>query len=252
VTLHAFTSRPHLVEHFAPVRLSKMTPEWWKNTPLHLEPDRRKPPNLPPHVPPPSRELALTVKHCYAIRELFSRAVLLRLWADYVVMVAADGRTSAHCPMPPRYGEQHPPTQYPGMLNGWAHYKFMCPWLLYTDEPLHFYYTHPFYQLANPGRFQVMPGVTEFHWQNHAHANCVFPVGNTMAEVAFSAGAPMAYLIPMDDVNVTVKAEQVSEHEYESMIATRQVSFHHHRLSRDHDITLHKARRWRWWPGTRP
>lgn len=247
VTLHAFTARPHLVEHFAPVRLSKMTPDWWKTTPLNLDPDRRRaPPNPPPHAPPPSKELSLSVKHCYAIRELFSRAVLLRLWADYVVMVAPDGRTSAHCPMPPKYGEQHPPAQYPGMVRGWAHYKFMSPWLLYTDVPMHFYYAHPFYHYDNPGRFQVMPGITEFHWQNHAHANCVFPIGTAMSEVSFSAGDPIAYLVPMEDVNITIKAEEVSEQEFDRMLSTRHVSFHHHKLNRTHDITLRKRRSWRW------
>lgn len=245
VTLRAFTTIPHLVEHFAPIRLSKLTPEWWRKTPLTIpEADLRR---GPPGAPPPSSELAFTVKHCYAIRETLSRAVALRLWADYQVIVMPDGRTYALSPIQAKAGEQHPPSQYPGMLKGWAHHKFVCPWLFHTDEPIHFYYTHPFYHYDDPGRFQVMPGVTEFHWQSHAHANCIFPIGKEKREIAFSCGDPIAYLVPMDEAIVEVKAEQISKEDYDKMIVSRQLSFHHHALNRQHDIRIEPPKkRWRW------
>jgi hypothetical protein len=135
VTLRAFTTIPHLVEHFAPIWLSKLTPEWWRKTPPTIhEADLRR---GPLGAPPPSSELVFTVKHCYAIRETLSRAVALRLRADYQVIVMPDGRTYALSPIQTKAGEQHPPSPYPGKLKGRVHLKFVCPWLFHTDEPIY-------------------------------------------------------------------------------------------------------------------
>jgi len=244
VTLRAFTTVSHLAEHFAPVKLSQVTPEWWKKTPLTVADKDLRP--GPPGAPPPSSELSFTVKHCYAIREVLATGIALRLWSDYQVTVMPSGQTFAQSPQPMKPGEQHPPTQYPGMLAGWAHHKFICPWLLFTEEPLHFYYAHPFYHYSNPGYFQVMPGVTEFHWQNHAHANCVFPVAREKREFSFKVGDVIAYLIPMEDVSIDIKAEKISNTDFNEMISSKQLSFHHHRLNKEYEILAVPKKKWKW------
>ncbi|MCZ8272099.1 MAG: hypothetical protein O9306_16480 [Beijerinckiaceae bacterium] len=129
-------------------------------------------------------------------------------------------------------GEQHPPSQYPGMVSGWGHYKLICPWLLIAEEPVHFHFGHPFYHHPDPGRFQVMPGVTEFHWQHHVHVNAVFPLHKQLSEVGLHVGAPVSYLTPLEDIDVEIRAECVSQDEYDRLDDMTQLSFHHHKLAR--------------------
>jgi hypothetical protein len=244
VILHAYTCVPHIAEFFAPIKMSKLTPEWWVNTPPFVDmKNRPRNPNEPPH----SQELAFTVKHCYALQQLISKAVVHRLWADYMVIVPPDGRVFGRSAMQGMPGEQHPPDQYPGMVNGWAHYKFISPWVYHMDELTPFYFTHPFYHYPDPGRFQTMPGMIEFTYQNHSHTNVLFPVKPEQAEYSFNVGDPIAYLIPMADVQVEVKAEEVSRKEYEKLGTTRQITFHHHDLNRKMDIKINKPEKPRWY-----
>ena len=91
-----------------------------------------------------------------------------------------------------------------------------------------------------------MPGITEFHWQNHVHANCVFPIHKEKQEVAFRVGDPIAYLIPMDEVRIQLTAEEISQEEYDRMTSSRHLSFHHHSLNRERNILAVAKSWWRW------
>jgi hypothetical protein len=49
-------------------------------------------------------------------------------------------------------------------------------------------------------------------------------------------------IVPMEDVHVVVKAQEVSQQEIDRLTATRQLSFHHHKLNQKLGITMKLAR----------
>lgn len=235
LTLRCVTQMEKLADLIPIERLNKQVPDWWKKLPS-------RPDNtglvLPPHTKPGPRSLELTAKHCYALQELWSRAVALPLWYDAIVTVTPDGQAVGFAPAGQKAGEQHPTRQYTGALNkNWAHYKFKCPWLLYTEEFVPWTMNHPFYHYNDPGIWQAMPGITEYKYQHHANVNAVFAVKPEATEYEFHAGDIINYLIPMADIDVKVVCEQVTRDEYERLQYSTKLSFHHHKFCKAHDVS---------------
>jgi len=215
-----FTQEDGLVELFAPQKLSRFTPDWWKNTPSTLPEVKGSKTRTP-------AKLRKTAKHCYSIQKTFEAAIAFPLWCDAFVEVLPDGRTTGVAPSNQKgLGEQHPTEQYPGLLNrDWANYKFGSPWVSYTEENIQFWMTDPFYHKQNRD-WQTMPGVIEFYHQHHTNVNTILrtpplPKKGQKGkgfQYEFHAGDIMAYFVPrVGDRKITIKAEQVSEKEWQRL-----------------------------------
>lgn len=212
-----------LVEFAAPQALSKTTPQWWKDTPAYydLPKDAKWARGDFPHSLKP-KKLNKTAKHCYAIQEVFKRGIGFPLWKDMFVCIDQAGKAHSLGPsMGNKLGEQHPDVQYPNLLSAeWVNFKFNSDWIAYTNKPVHFYLNHPFYHWQNP-QFQTMPGVIEFYHQHTTNINTVMrrpisPDNKPMAiEHEFNLGDMMAYLMPMTEDKIKVRAEQVTRDEFE-------------------------------------
>lgn len=224
VVLRFITKNDGLVDLFPPKPLSQCVPTWWKNTPSYLESPSVDPRTKKPIVPRPSK-LQKTVKHCYSIQKTLERGIALPLWQDMYITVDHNGKAHPVGPAqaPNTLGEQHPKAQYPGLLSDdWVNFKFKGGWLAYTEEYVPFYMTNPFYHMQDH-QWQAMPGVIEFHHQHNLNVNTILrkPEGTNEApkaiEYEFKAGDTLAYLVPMTDRKIIIKAEQVSEKEYEKL-----------------------------------
>lgn len=218
-----FTKNDGLVDLFPPQPLSRVIPDWWKNTPALLEPheeDRKRFPYRP-------KKLHKSAKYCWSLQKTLELGIAFPLWRDMFVTVDHTGR--AH-PMTGsgqperRLGEQHPKAQYPGLLtDDWVNFKFNAEWMAYTEEPVNFYMTHPFYHMKDRN-WECMPGVIEFYWQHNLNINTILrkPKGTdkkpTAIEYEFLAGTVMNYFIPMvQDRKLVIKAEQVTEREWDKL-----------------------------------
>jgi hypothetical protein len=238
------TAEEPVLEFASPRPLSKNSPEWWKNTAAYYEGGEgptSSPSSLPPGLKP--KKLKKTVKHCYAIQEIFKRGIELPLWRDYFVMVDQNGKAYPITPgNKPHSGDQHPEVQYPNLLaEDWVNFKFVSPWVAYTKKPIHFYMNHPFYHWKN-AQFQTMPGVLEFYHQHTTNINTILrrPIsqeGIPMAiEHEFACGDTMAYLMPMSEDKIKIRTELVSQSEMEKARRGHQVFFSAARKFRKENI----------------
>ena len=218
-----FTQRDGLVDLFPPQPISQCIPEWWKKTPSLLE----SPPNQDPRHLFRPKKLNKSVKHCWSIQKTLELGIAFPLWEDNFITVDHNG--TVH-PMRPngspdaRLGEQHPKRQYPGLLNDdLVNWKFNAEWMAYTEEPMNFYMTQPFYHMQDRS-WECMPGVIEFYHQHNLNINTVLrkPKGTDEKPAAiqyeFNAGTVMNYFMPMmHDRKLIIKAEQVTKREWEKL-----------------------------------
>jgi len=216
ITLYAFTSVPTLAEVFPPVELTKCFPEWWRNLPSHatLPQSNGRAVSQPP-----------TIKHCYALQELFKRGIGLRLWRDVFVTIEADGNVVSDGPKAKtvRLGTSHPSFQFPNAFNTTTqHYKFFSPWSFVCEQAVHFTMTHPMYHQRDPFRFHTMTGLVEFRHQHSTEINILLPrVAGQRTELSFTAGEMMAYLVPMSASPVKIIAEEISAAEMDRVNAAK-------------------------------
>jgi hypothetical protein len=220
ITLYAFTSVPTLAEVFPPVELTKCVPDWWRSLPSYA--NVTLPKEHAVSRPP-------TIKHCYALQQLFKCGIGLRLWRDHFVTLAADGTVVADAPngAAVRIGMTHPTFQFPQAFNATTqHYKFFSPWSFVCEQPVHFTMTHPIYHQRDPFRFHTMTGVVEYRHQHSTAINVLLPrVPDQRIELSFAAGEMMAYLLPMSPSPIKVIAEEISQAEMDRVNAAKHFSF---------------------------
>ena len=208
-----FTCQDAIADLFPPRKLSQATPDWWRKTPSLLAEEkdasldhlRRGMVQMP-------KKMRKSSKHCYAIQKTFEHAIGFPLWSDVIVEVGADDRVAAMAPgksqnMPGKGGpgEQHPRSQYPGLLpRDWCNWKFNSAWIAYTEEPVLFWMCDPFYHKENRD-WQSMNGVIEFYHQHNLNVNTILrkppkPAegeSETRLQYNFNAGEMIAYFVPM-------------------------------------------------------
>ena len=226
VKLRALTAVPRLADFLPVTKLSRSTPEWWRDLPSTYElPKPPSPPGKPAPPPPPRPQTQLSAKHCYAMQETFKNGLGIPLWADHVVSLTPDGKVNAMAPGKGKPGTQHPSAQFTGMLApNSAHFKFTSPWWLVCEQSVHFWMCHPFYHQRDPFRYHAMPGSVEYRNQHSTNVNVIFQKPAEPRDIDFAAGEMLCYLIPMTDVRVDLVVEEVSEAEIERVNYTRNIT----------------------------
>jgi len=237
-----FTQNYGLVETFPPLPLNQCIPEWWRNTESYIDHSKTPPEENPEggNARNPAnllmrpKKLNKSVKHCWAIQKTLELGIGFPLWSDYMLSVNNKGGIMPFGPNPNsnrNAGEQHPKVQYPGLLsNEFCNWKFNAPWVAYTEEPVNFYMTHPFYHMKTR-EWESMPGVIEFFWQHNLNVNTILRLPKaeptkkgqkpklTVKEFEFKAGTMLNYFIPMVETGrkIIVEPMQVTEHEWKKL-----------------------------------
>lgn len=207
-------------------KMSRAVPDWWRRTEPYFEPEIAEADKGKRRMPPKHNR---TVKHCYAFQKLWENSIAIPLWSDFVVTVMPDGKTSGIAPLNPRPGEQHQVVQYPGMISDeWAHFKLVSPWLIYTEEPVQFMLSDPFYHNQQHA-WMTMPGEIEFFYQHHTNINMVFrrtKEAGKGIQYEFNAGDVVAYLSPRTERNFEIVCETVGREELQRLEWAAKLSFH--------------------------
>ena len=237
-----FTQNYGLVETVPPVPLSRCVPDWWRDTESYIDHQKTPMPNVEdgggsknmPGLMFRPKKLNKTVKHCWSIQKTLELGIAFPLWADYIISVNDKGGINPHGPNPHQNrqaGEQHPKVQYPGLFSDeYCNWKFNAPWVAYTEEPVNFYMTQPFYHMKNRD-WEAMPGVIEFYHQHNLNVNTMLrvpkaiptPKGQkpkmTIKEYDFKVGTILNYFIPMVEPGrkVIIEPMQVTEHEWKKL-----------------------------------
>lgn len=236
VVLRAFTSKPRLAEILPPIPLADCLPEWWKQAEAYTENPQK--PKVLSRLP--------TIKHCYAVQELFRRAIGFRLWQDVNLAIETDGQIVSEGPNPKvKPGGYHAVTQFPNAFGATVqHYKFYSPWSFVCEQMVHFAWTHPFYHQRDPFRFQTMDGLVEYRHQHTTNINILIPrPTQDRVELSFTAGEMMAYLIPMTDLPVQVLAEEVDREEFDRINFAMTVTQRQLLFNRRHRVKPYTPRR---------
>ena len=74
-----------------------------------------------------------------------------------------------------------------------------------------------------------MPGVVEFYYQHHANINMIFrrPNGSAGYEYEFRAGDVLAYLFPMFEQDIEIRAETIDQKDYDKLEFAQKIWFGH-------------------------
>jgi hypothetical protein len=218
IVLHAFTSVPRLAEVLPPVRLHQVLPSWWQTLPATITAE---------NSPRAAKTQFQTIKHCYALQQLFARGVALPLWQDIDISIERDGAVASEgAGGRIKVGHPHSRAQYAGAFGSHVwHYKVASPWLFVCDRATHFYWMHPEYHQPDPFRFHTMPGVVEYYHQHETDVNILLPrkPGERM-EVALRAGEMLCYMVAASDANLVLRVEEVTEAEFNRINYARNVT----------------------------
>lgn len=178
--LEIYGPNQQLIDLFAPVRMKDSVPSWYKSMPKGQQ----------------------NVSHCLGMRELYSAGLMFPLWSDYEIMLGTHGVDGVQWPADNNHtmgAETHDiNTQAPGAWPGYVNIKFSSPWWFWCSEPIQWVWTQPAWNQTDPQKFTIVPGSTEFKYQNQTNINTIWKLGTPRTE-RLKAGYPMVHLIPLTD-----------------------------------------------------
>lgn len=188
ITLHCYTSNSIAFDFFKIKEAKHFWPDWWKKLPKSIS-----------HNEIPYG----TMKTCDGFLRLYKNSFIIPLWSDFDLQLKyqedkiinykwlfADGMSNA---------VSHPPNQWEGFLPHALHLKLVNPWMFSCEEEVNFLLMAPFWNHKETTNFQICPGVVEFKYQSHLHLNSFIIPDSGDSHYQFSAGTPIAQVIPLTE-----------------------------------------------------
>lgn len=211
VHIDCFTSNRSVYENFPITKATKYLPDWYKRLPKHCYAPGSPMGESP--IPGP------TMKKCQGFLNYFKNSLAIPAW-DYLYITATEDNKSVNSmDVEVRY---HSQLQYGSFLDEtFAHHKIVVPWLLYCKHPTLFMYTFPswcYEPYQNPDRLFNLPGAIEFKYQHAVNYNFFTRKPKSPADeyrITFEPLKPLAFLTPMEDVDVKLKLHYISREEYD-------------------------------------
>jgi hypothetical protein len=212
IVLHCYTSRPE-VFNYAPIRkATAFFPEWWKALPTAYAREN-------------GMGLTTTMKLCTGFTDLFARGFVLPLWSDVSIGIEkkidpdvenhkyqfryqfSDNTSSFVSHDAKQSGGFYPVSEY-------QHLKFNTPWIFSCAEDISFLQIQPTWNLKNPEKMLVPPGVLNFKYQVSTEVNSLWPRGieDVVHDLAF--GQPLTLFIPLTERKVKLQLHLISREEF--------------------------------------
>lgn len=215
IVVDCFTVNVDAHDTFPIQPANRFYPAWWKRLPNSYPVETN-------HGVPIEQK---TMKSCYGLLNHYKHGFILPLWSDLVVQTQADGLGNSYSY---QYADNrseigvHPIDQMGKEFNSLVHVKLVSPWRIREKTGIEFIYMEPTWNY--PGDLLTMstpPGTIEYKYQHTSSVNMFLEKGR---KYAFSAGRPMAHIIPLTDKEVELKCHLVSPAETDSSI--RRVMHH--------------------------
>lgn len=185
IVVEVYAPSKALIDLFPIERTRNVIPDWYKELPA-------KP------------VAGINVKQCPAAKDLFSKGLIIPLWADYEVTVNPDGRgdiKSAMMKLDFPAGAAHDlEYQASGAWPDYVNIKFNSPWLIWCSEPIEWAWLPTVWWNQDPQEFLTVTGIAEYKYQHQTNINTLIkkPV-NTTKTISLKAGTPMAQLVPLTE-----------------------------------------------------
>ena len=207
IVLDCFTSEQGIADLFPISSLKRNPPNWWKSfsntTPIDGCPVEFS-----------------TIKRCPGIRDLFIEAFCIPAWSEYKLYKDPVQGFSHIGPNRYAEGNVHQQTQLGPQYSDYVHFKFLSPWFLKQKHEMKWMMMQPFWH----GNTDILlpPGILEFKHQHSTHINIISKKESEFKEYNFSAGDPLAYLVPLTESKIEIKTHVVDQTELQKL-----KTFHH-------------------------
>ena len=118
--------------------------------------------------------------------------------------------------------QQHTPNQWNFAYKDSCHVKLMSPWLVKSDTDIDFMMHDPtWHKEKQMGMYTLVPGIVNFKYQPSTAINMFLTPSEKSKTIELEAGAPMAYLTPLGNVNLKIKTELISHERWNQMLKHR-------------------------------
>ena len=196
-----------LVEMFSPDLMKKFIPNWFKGL---------------KHTP------GVTMNNCPGFVDFLQSSIVIPLWSDYKITYEKSIILDVECPGASssnniqEYIQQHTPNQWNFAYKDSCHVKLMSPWLVKSDTDIDFMMHDPtWHKEKQMGMYTLVPGIVNFKYQPSTAINMFLTPSEKSKTIEFEAGAPMAYLTPLGNVNLKIKTELISHERWNQMLKHR-------------------------------
>lgn len=201
IVVDCFTENIDAHDTFPMQLANKFYPAWWK----------RLPNEFPVETPNGVQLENKTMKACHGLISHYKNGFILPLWSDLIVQTQADGLGNSYSY---QYADQrsaigvHPTDQMGKEFSLLVHVKLVSPWRIREKSAVEFIYMEPTWNY--PGDLLTMstpPGTVEYKHQHTTNVNMFLEKGR---KYMFSAGRPMAHLIPLTEKEIELRCHLVS------------------------------------------
>lgn len=211
IVIDAFTSSSTAYEWFPIDRTQKYIPEWWKKIPSSYKLEN----------PSTLKDIALTIKKCPGVIDLFTCGFILPLWTDLVMVLTPDQNMFNYefaSKSPNWFIDLNEHRQYLNAFsNKFLQAKITSPWIIKEKSGVKFTLIEPTWTMSNPNEFTVVPGMLDFKYQNNINVNVFLEMSSRGCRVDMRAGQPLAQFIPLSDKEIEVRNHLVSDQEYQQI-----------------------------------
>jgi hypothetical protein len=215
IVVDCFTENIHAHDAFPIQSANKFYPSWWKILPNTFPVESTTGVYLEQK----------TMKACYGLLNHYRHGFVLPLWSDLLLQTQADGLGNSYsyqyADMRSQIGV-HPMDQMGKEFASLVHVKLVSPWRIREKSGIEFIYMEPTWNY--PGDLLTMstpPGTVEYKYQHTSSVNMFLEKGR---KYKFSAGRPMAHLIPLTEKNVELRCHLVNPTDMDN--DTRRVMHH--------------------------
>lgn len=199
IVVEAFAPNGALIDLFPIERTENVIPKWYQDLP-------GKPLD------------GLNVKHCPGAKDLFSKGLIIPLWADYEITLNANGHGDIKSAMT---GVSFPPAdthslqfQAAGAWPDYVNIKFNSPWYIWCNEPVEWAWLPPIWWQQDPQEVILATGISEYRYQHQTNINTLVKRPTTTKVISLKAGTPMAQLVPLTERNWEFKLEVMTHEEF--------------------------------------
>lgn len=208
ITLEAYAPVGDLIDIFPIEKSESSYPSWYKNLPKGYNDNN--------------------VRNCTGIRDLFGEGFMIPSWGEYQITIHPDGESVVESPVQLRWGhssKHNISTEAPGAWPGYVNIKLHNPWWFWCPKPIKWLMIQPTWAQQDPQEYTIVPGVTEFRYNNQANINTIWKVKEYSYTVKISAGDMLAQIIPITEEKIGLELKVLTDEIYGQKFAPWMHSF---------------------------
>jgi hypothetical protein len=206
--LEAYAPVGDLLDYFPIVKSNKILPNWFKNLPKSINDNN--------------------VRNCTGIKDLYNEGFMIPSWGEYFISVQPNRQVQVESPVQLQYGHssRHDlEVEAPGAWPNYVNIKLHNPWWFWCNEPVKWVLIQPVWNQEEPGEWTVIPGVTEFRYNNQANINTIFRVMETEYTTKINTGEELVQMIPITERPVELELKVLTDTIYNEKFANWSHSF---------------------------